>query len=76
MKENEPKDILETYPILPLRNTILFPNQIIPIYIGRQQSLNLINDISNLEKNMLLLLLRKMEQLKIQQKKTFMNTEL
>ena len=50
MKENEPKDILETYPILPLRNTILFPNQIIPIYIGRQQSLNLINDISSLEK--------------------------
>ena len=32
MKENEPKDVLETYPILPLRNTILFPNQIIPIY--------------------------------------------
>ena len=50
MKDNESKDILETYPILPLRNTILFPNQIIPIYIGRKQSLNLINDISNLDK--------------------------
>ena len=42
--------ILESYPILPLRNTILFPNQIIPIYIGRQQSLDLTNDISLLEK--------------------------
>jgi len=50
MKDNESKDILETYPILPLRNTILFPNQIIPIYIGRKQSLNLINDISSLDK--------------------------
>ena len=50
MKENEPEAILETYPILPLRNTILFPNQIIPIYIGRKQSLNLIGDISKLEK--------------------------
>ena len=38
-------NILESYPILPLRNTILFPNQIIPIYIGRKQSLDLISDI-------------------------------
>ena len=35
------------YSILPLRNTVLFPNQIIPIYIGRKQSLELINDINN-----------------------------
>tara|TARA_Y100001970_G_scaffold283198_1_gene397772 strand:- start:11840 stop:14182 length:2343 start_codon:yes stop_codon:yes gene_type:complete len=37
----------KVYPVLPLRNTVLFPNQIIPIYIGRKQSLKLINDISN-----------------------------
>ena len=35
------------YSILPLRNTVLFPNQIIPIYIGREQSLKLINDIND-----------------------------
>ena len=34
------------YPVLPLRNTVLFPNQIIPIYIGREQSLKLISDVS------------------------------
>ena len=34
------------YSVLPLRNTVLFPNQIIPIYIGRKQSLQLITDIS------------------------------
>tara|TARA_B110000263_G_scaffold19429_1_gene15416 strand:- start:182 stop:2500 length:2319 start_codon:yes stop_codon:yes gene_type:complete len=33
------------YSVLPLRNTVLFPNQIIPIYIGRKASLDLINDI-------------------------------
>ena len=38
-------DILEIYPVLPLRNTVLFPQQIIPIYIGREQSLNLIEDL-------------------------------
>ena len=37
------------YAVLPLRNTVLFPNQIIPIYIGRKQSLKLISDIANIE---------------------------
>ena len=40
IKENK-----ELYPILPLRNTVLFPQQIIPIYIGREQSLDLVNDL-------------------------------
>jgi ATP-dependent Lon protease len=35
------------YSVLPLRNTVLFPNQIIPIYIGRKASLDLINDIGD-----------------------------
>ena len=28
------------YPVMPLRNTVLFPQQVIPIYIGRERSLN------------------------------------
>lgn len=32
-------------PILPLRNTILFPNQSIPLYIGRKHSLALLDEI-------------------------------
>ena len=43
-RENK-DDVLEIYPVLPLRNTVLFPQQIIPIYIGREQSLNLIEDL-------------------------------
>lgn len=35
----------ESYPVMPLRNTVLFPQQIIPIYIGREQSLKLIEDL-------------------------------
>tara|TARA_Y100000588_G_scaffold394410_1_gene514783 strand:+ start:1760 stop:4186 length:2427 start_codon:yes stop_codon:yes gene_type:complete len=42
--EDENKS-LEKYPILPLRNTVLFPQQIIPIYVGREQSLKLIADL-------------------------------
>ena len=35
----------DLYPILPLRNTVLFPQQIIPIYVGREQSLELVNSL-------------------------------
>ena len=39
------ENALEIYPVLPLRNTVLFPQQIIPIYVGREQSLKLIADL-------------------------------
>ena len=42
-KEDTP-DIL---PILPLRNTVLFPGVIIPITIGRDRSVKLIKDAEN-----------------------------
>ncbi len=35
----------EIYPVMPLRNTVLFPQQVIPIYIGREKSLRLISDL-------------------------------
>src|SRR5690606_41841054 len=34
----------DTLPILPLRNTVLFPAVVIPITAGRDKSINLIND--------------------------------
>ena len=48
-KEIENFDIKETnhYPVMPLRNTVLFPQQVIPIYIGRDRSLKLINDLGS-----------------------------
>jgi len=33
------------YPVMPLRNTVLFPQQVIPIYIGREKSLKLVNSL-------------------------------
>jgi len=35
----------DQYPVMPLRNTVLFPQQVIPIYIGRERSLKLINEL-------------------------------
>ena len=38
------EDLPETLPILPLKNTVLFPGVVIPITAGRDKSIKLIND--------------------------------
>ncbi|MDD4192304.1 MAG: LON peptidase substrate-binding domain-containing protein, partial [Mangrovibacterium sp.] len=40
----------EILPILPLRNTVLFPGVVIPITVGRQKSLKLIHDVSHADR--------------------------
>ncbi len=47
VQENAHDEVLEIYPILPLRNTVLFPQQMIPIYVGREQSLKLVEDLAD-----------------------------
>nr|WP_276391126.1 endopeptidase La [Eudoraea chungangensis] len=43
-EEMNKEDLPETLPILPLRNTVLFPGVVIPITAGRDTSINLIKD--------------------------------
>ena len=50
MAENVKKKT-EEYPVMPLRNTVLFPQQVIPIYVGREKSLKLINDLAPQDKH-------------------------
>ena len=45
-KENLPKSV----PILPLRNTVLFPGVVIPITASRNKSIQLIKDANNFNK--------------------------
>ena len=65
MADDKPKprekagESLEIYPILPLRNTVLFPQQIIPIYVGREQSLKLIADLPKGEKKYIVVVAQK-----------------
>jgi ATP-dependent Lon protease len=40
-------EVPETIPILPLRNTVLFPGVILPITVGREKSLKLIDEVYN-----------------------------
>ena len=43
-------DVPEILPVLPLRNTVLFPGVIIPISVGRKQSMKLIRDYNKKSK--------------------------
>ena len=47
LKNFQAPDVL---PILPLRNTVLFPGVVIPITVGRQKSLKLIQDVNRTDK--------------------------
>ena len=44
MEEIQQYEIPSTIPILPLRNTVMFPGIVIPITVGREKSIELVND--------------------------------
>ncbi len=46
-EEIDKEDLPEVLPILPLRNTVLFPGVVIPITAGRDKSIKLINEANN-----------------------------
>jgi len=45
-KELKNTDVPEILPILPLRNTVLFPGVVLPITVGRERSLRLIREVN------------------------------
>lgn len=45
MTENMSTILPEILPLMPLRNTVVFPHQIIPLAVGREKSLNLVKGI-------------------------------
>ncbi|UCG62664.1 MAG: endopeptidase La [Candidatus Zixiibacteriota bacterium] len=46
-----PSDKEETYPVLPLKTGVLFPNMMLTIQVGRQENLRLIEDCKSGKKN-------------------------
>src|SRR5688572_19560594 len=43
-ENNDEQTIPENLPILPLRNTVLFPGVVLPITVGRDKSIKAVND--------------------------------
>ena len=41
-------------PLLPLRDIVVFPSMVIPLFVGRDKSINALNDVMTSEKKILL----------------------
>src|SRR5688500_20343461 len=49
-ENNDEQTIPTTIPILPLRNTVLFPGVVLPITVGRDKSIKAVNDTYKADK--------------------------
>ena len=47
---NEPRAEIEVIPILPLRNSVVFPASVVPINVGRSRSVRLVEDLLGQER--------------------------
>ena len=70
----EKEELPEVVPLLPIKNTVLFPGVVIPITVGRDKSIQLIKD-ANKSKIQLVLWHKKIRKLKILQLMTFIKWE-
>ncbi|MBA8667120.1 endopeptidase La [Holosporaceae bacterium 'Namur'] len=50
---------IDIYPVLPLRDLVMFPNMIVPLFVGREKSVKALEEASVLNKNKILLLAQK-----------------
>ena len=48
------KEIPVVLPVLPLRNIVVFPGMIVPLFVGREKSIRALEDVMSDEKEMLL----------------------
>ena len=44
----------ELYPVLPLRDIVVFPYMIVPLFVGREKSINALEEVMHADKHILL----------------------
>ena len=47
-------EIKKTLPLLPLRDIVVFPNMVIPLFVGRDKSINALNEVMKNNKKIVL----------------------
>ncbi|GAB3120484.1 endopeptidase La [Novispirillum itersonii] len=52
----------QTYPVLPLRDIVVFPHMIVPLFVGREKSVRALEDVMNDDKQILLVAQRNASQ--------------
>ena len=43
-------DVKSSLPLLPLRDIVVFPNMVIPLFVGRDKSISALNEVMKNEK--------------------------
>ena len=63
-----------TLPLLPLRDIVVFPNMVIPLFVGRDKSISALNEVMKHDKKIVLVTLALLEHMpgQIQKIKLFM----
>ena len=58
MSDNPTKgsaDIVEVFPVLPLRDIVVFPHMIVPLFVGREKSIRALEEVMREDKRILLI---------------------
>ncbi len=53
-RELPPPDVTESYPVLPLRDIVVFPHMIVPLFVGREKSIRALEEVMKADKFILL----------------------
>ena len=48
-------EIKKTLPLLPLRDIVVFPHMIVPLFVGRDKSITALNEVMKNDKKIILL---------------------
>src|ERR1700692_1840861 len=53
-REPVPPGTIESYPVLPLRDIVVFPHMIVPLFVGREKSIRALEEVMKADKPILL----------------------
>ena len=45
---------VDTYPVLPLRDIVVFPHMIVPLFVGREKSIRALEEVMRTDRHILL----------------------
>ena len=53
-REPVPPGTIQSYPVLPLRDIVVFPHMIVPLFVGREKSIRALEEVMKSDKLILL----------------------
>ena len=64
-------DVKISLPLLPLRDIVVFPSMVIPLFVGRDKSISALNEVMKKDKK-IILVTQKIQKLMIQKKQMYL----